>query len=119
MGDNRRYGPSGAVKNQSEKEVTIVMDDIIYIKIDALPSLPGYIILIKEQKTKRLLARVNLGEVAEIHSAEDLEIYFCGMSDYSMLVTKVSPRDGGRYLASWGNGMFGPAITSCRKVDEY
>lgn len=97
--------------------IMLETNDIIRIKIDSDPQVPGYVIRVFNADTKQLLAAVPSGSVAEIKSKTDLRIYFTGMSGSPMLTTTVSPKNGGKYRATWGPGLFSPRIASCSKVD--
>ena len=94
-----------------------ITNDVIRIKIDNNPSVPGAYVRIFELGTNELLANVPSGSVAEIKSAQEKQIYFCGLTKTPMLVAKVSPQNGGKYRATWGPGMFSPRIISCSRVD--
>lgn len=92
-------------------------NDVIRIKIDNDPSCPGYSVRIFNAYTKQLITEVRSGSVAEIKSDVDLTIYFTGVSGSPMLTTTVSPKNGGKYRASWGPGFFTSRIVSCSRVD--
>ncbi|MDO4373156.1 MAG: zinc ribbon domain-containing protein [Clostridia bacterium] len=92
-------------------------NDIIRIRIDNDPQIPGYSVRIFNADTKQLITAVRSGSVAEIKSSKDLRIYFAGMTGMPMLTTTVSPKNGGRYHAVWGPGLFSSKTVSCSKVD--
>lgn len=97
--------------------ISLETNDIIRIKIDNDPQCPGYQVRIYNANTKQLISEVRSGSVAEIKSSVDLKIYFAGMTGIPMLTTTVSPKNGGKYRASWGPGLFSSRIVSCSRVD--
>ena len=95
-------------------------NDIIQIKIDPHPHGIPFYVKIKEVGTKKLLAEVEAGKIAEIKAATEIRISFCsGITGFPMHNTKVSPKNGGKYCAKWGEGMFRPSIEFCDKVDAF
>lgn len=92
-------------------------NDTIRIKVDMDPQRLGSYVNIKEVGTNRQLASVRAGDVAIIKSKTDLRIYFCGITNMAMVTTTVSPKNGGKYRATWGAGFFVPKIIACSKVD--
>ena len=89
----------------------------IRIKIDQDPVVPGSFIKIYSTTTGELLAKGQAGTTIEFESKEEIAINICGLTKIPMIVTKVSPQNGGRYRASWGAGFFSPKIVSCSPVD--
>lgn len=92
-------------------------NDVIRIKIDSDPSCPGSMVRIYDSLSGELLDFVHSGSVVVLHSAEPLHINFCGLTKIPMLSTVVSPKNGGKYRAKWGQGLLAPRITSCYSVD--
>jgi hypothetical protein len=93
-------------------------NDVIRIKIDQDPGTPGSIVTIRELSTNKVLAEVHAGSVVEIKTTQDLKIGFYGLSKHiPMCIADVSPKNGGRYRATWGTGLFTPKISSCSRVD--
>lgn len=97
--------------------ISEMCSDVIRIKIDNDPQCPGYTVNIYDANTNTLITSARSGSVAEIKSSEDLRIYFTGMTKRPMLYANVSPKNGGKYHAVWGPGLFSPKIVSCSKVD--
>lgn len=92
-------------------------NDVIRIKIDNHPQVPGTIVNIYNADTNEQITFAPSGSVVEIKSSEDLRIYFTGLIRTPMAYATVSPKNGGKYRAVWGQGFFNPKITSCSKVD--
>lgn len=97
--------------------IAMAANDVIRIKIGPNPSVPGAIVTIKKFGTDRKLASVPSGSVAEIQSTGDVKISFHGMTSMPMLIADVSPKNGGKYRATWGPGLFSPRMATCSKVD--
>lgn len=67
----------------------------------------------------RKLGETVAGGVIEIHS--DTDIPGCTiktLTSLSYCTVTLSPKNGGRYRASWGAGLFGAVIKSCVPVDS-
>lgn len=76
-----------------------------------------YTVYIYNAATDALITSVRSGSVAEIKNSKDLRIYFTGMTKSPMLYATVSLKNGGKYHAVWGLGLFFAKIVSCSKVD--
>ena len=92
-------------------------NDLIRIKIDMDPDRIARLVFIKDVNTKKLLAQGKAGTVLEFRTQTDLRISICGMTGMTMLKVNVSPKNGGKYRASWGMGFFQPTIVTCSPVD--
>ena len=91
-------------------------NDIIRIKIEQTPDITtrGREVKIKDAYGN-LLAKVRAGNVAEIQTDKEISITF-----YTGIVSRgtarVSPKNGGKYKASWNYGIGFQTIT-CSRVD--
>ncbi len=94
-----------------------VTNDVVKIKIDSDPQVPGSMVRIFNTVTGELLHNVHSGTVVEIKTKVPMTISFCGLTKMPMLVADISPLNGGRYRATWGAGLFSSRIDSCHKVD--
>lgn len=100
-------------------DVSEVSNDTIQIKIDKYPLGGTYYLTIKDTGTGKVLADTKSGSIAIIKSNTELSIKFCGMFGIPMYYATVSPKSGGKYRATWGDGLFKPTIESCAKVDYF
>ena len=94
-------------------------NDLIRIKVDRDPACPSTFVRIFNIEGNELLAKVQGGSVAEIRSDKEIEIFFAStLSIIPMCFAKVSPKNGGKYRAVWGRGLFTTRIESCFRVDD-
>lgn len=93
-------------------------NDIIRIKIGQHPTAPGYPVVIKNAVTKAIITEGKSGGVIEFKSQSSVAITFHSAIGPAMLTARVSPENGGKYEAVWGQGFFMPKITSCSKIDN-
>jgi predicted amidophosphoribosyltransferase len=93
-------------------------NNIIRIKIGQHPISPGYPVVIKNAVTKEKIAEGKSGGVIEFKSQWQIMITFHSAIGPAMLTATVSPANGGKYEAVWGQGIFMPRITSCSKIDN-
>ncbi len=98
--------------------VSEAANDLIRIKVDRDPSCGWTQVRIFKTEGHELLATVRAGSVAEIRSTKEIKIQFQGLTNWPMCFATVSPKNGGKYRAVWGAGIFSPTITSCFAVDE-
>ena len=95
-------------------------NNIIRIAIDRgidVSSRGAYVKVV--DSTGKTLGQAVAGSVIEIHS--DVDIPGCVVKTLTSLpycTVTLSPKNGGRYKASWGVGLFGAVITNCVPVDS-
>lgn len=65
-----------------------------------------------------ILGQAVAGGVIEIHSKEDVYANIKTTGSLNYCTVKLSPKNGGRYRASWGAGLLGAVIQSCVPVDS-
>ena len=93
-------------------------NDVVRIKIDQHPQLLGQLVTIKDVSGNILVKNAHSGSIVDIPTKDDITIvFYTGLGITPMCLTKVSPKNGGKYRASWGAGIFSPQINSCSKVD--
>ena len=66
----------------------------------------------------KVLGEAVAGSIIEIHS--EVDIPGCSIKTTGSLTycrVDLSPKNGGRYKASWGAGLFGAVIINCVSVD--
>ncbi len=66
----------------------------------------------------KTLGQAVAGGVIEIHSKEDILATIKTTGSLNYCTVLLSPKNGGRYRASWGAGLFGAVIQSCVPVDS-
>ena len=93
------------------------VSDLVRIKVDIDPDRIGRWIYVKDASTKEILAQGAAGSVLEFRTQNDRRVYLCSMTGKAMVTLVVSPKNGGKYHASWGMGLFMPTINACSRVD--
>ena len=94
-------------------------NDIIRIAVDRGIDYSSNGALVKAVDVNgKILGQAVAGGVIEFRSSRDILVTVKTTGSLNYCTVTLSPKNGGRYRASWGAGLFGAVIQSCVPVDS-